>query len=260
MWQSLKRWWHYLGMKLRVAQEEHADPEGAAGAGDPGGASATPPALATPRRSSSPTRSRPRTASTPSSASARRRRRRPARPCSSSIVRRATATRRRSPRSRPRPKGLANRVLTLEREVRDLDDALLQASAAAEDAKAAVVRNAKELEQQLDDRERLLSVLDRAKMQEALNQAHEQLSMLPGADVPTYAQVERKILGRQAVAEAKGELNAAQFTAGVDPAMLEIEAAQRSAEAQAFLAQMRSQLGLAGPDEGAGTPPRMIER
>ena len=105
--------------------------------------------------------------------------------------------------------GLANRVLTLEREIHDLDDALLQASAAAEDAKAAVVRNAKELEQQLDDRERLLSVLDRAKMQEALNQAHEQLSLLPGADVPTYADVERKILGRQAVAEAKGALNAA---------------------------------------------------
>ena len=41
-------------------------------------------------------------------------------------------------------------MLTLEREVRELDDALLQASAAAEDAKAAVVRNAKELEQQLD--------------------------------------------------------------------------------------------------------------
>ena len=156
--------------------------------------------------------------------------------------------------------GLANRVLTLEVEVRELDDALLQASAAAGDAKAAVVRNAKELEQQLDDRERLLSVLDRAKMQEALNQAHEQLSMLPGADVPTYAQVERKILGRQAVAEAKGELNAAQFTAGVDPAMLEIEAAQRSAEAQAFLAQMRTQLGLVAPDDGTSTPPRMIER
>ena len=175
-------------------------------------------------------------------------------------MRHGTATRRRSPRYTTAAEGLANRVLTLEREVGELDDALLQASAAAEDAKAAVVRNAKELEQQLDDRERLLSVLDRAKMQEALNQAHEQLSALPGADVPTYAQVERKILSRQAVAEAKGELNAAQFAAGADPAMLEIEAAQRSAEAQAFLAQMRTQLGLAAPDDGTGTPPRMIER
>ena len=114
------------------------------------------------------------------------------------------------------------------------------------------MRNAKELEQQLDDRERLLSVLDRAKMQEALNEAHEQLSLLPGADVPTYAEVERKILGRQAVAEAKGELNAAQFSAGVDPAMLEIEAAQRSAEAQA----------LPGPDADparVGVPRRRRE-
>ena len=27
MWQSLKRWWKYLAVKLRVAHEEHADPK-----------------------------------------------------------------------------------------------------------------------------------------------------------------------------------------------------------------------------------------
>ena len=41
----------------------------------------------------------------------------------------------------------------------------------------------------------------------------------------------------------------------VDPAVLEIEAAQQSAEAQALLVEMRSRLGLADPDG-----PRMLEQ
>ena len=259
MWQSLKRWWHYLAVKLRVAQEEHADPKVQL-------EQAIQEARARHRRLSDTAAiviAHQKQAQDRLDAKLREYEKakastgqavllidREARHGNGAQVASYTTA----------AEGLANRVLTLEREVGELDDALLQASAAAEDAKAAVVRNAKELEQQLDDRERLLSVLDRAKMQEALNQAHEQLSALPGADVPTYAQVERKILSRQAVAEAKGELNAAQFTAGADPAMLEIEAAQRTAEAQAFLAQMRTQLGLAAPADGTSAPPRMIER
>ena len=49
-----------------------------------------------------------------------------------------------------------------------------------------------------------------------------------------------------------GELQRPQ----VDPAVLEIEAAQQSAEAQALLGQLRSQLGLPAPVEER----RMLER
>jgi phage shock protein A len=259
MWQSLKRWWGYLGMKLRVSQQEHADPKVQL-------EQAIQEARARHRRLTDTAAiviAHQKQAQDRLDAKLREYEKvkasagqaillidREARRGNDAQV--ATFT--------TAAEGLAGRVLTLEREVRELDDALLQASAAAEDAKTSVVRNASELQQQLDDRERLLSVLDRAKMQEALNQAHEQLSELPGADVPTYADVERKILGRHAVAEAKGALNAAQFEARVDPAVLEIEAAQRSAEAQAFLAQMRSQLGLPAPVETTDGSTRMIER
>ena len=105
------------------------------------------------------------------------------------------------------------------------------------------MQNATALQSKLDEQERLLSVLDRAKMQEALNAARGQLDDVLGDDVPTFAEVERKILNRHTVAEAKGELSALQASAQVDPGLLEIEAAQRSAEAQALLVQMRERLG-----------------
>jgi len=151
--------------------------------------------------------------------------------------------------------GLANRVLGYERELRELDDALLQSTRAAEQAKAAVVQNSTALQEKLDEQERLLSVLDRAKMQEALNDARGQFDDVLGQDVPTFAEVERKIRDREAVAQAKGELDELQRP-HVDPAVLEIEAAQQSAEAQALLGQLRSQLGLPVPVEER----RMLER
>ena len=229
MWQSLKRWWKYLAVKLRVAHAEHADPkvqleqailEARGEHRKLSDAAALVVAHQKQAQDRLDAKLREYEKAKASTGQAVLLIDREARHGNETQVATYTAA----------AEGLANRVLTLEREVRELDDALLQASAAAEDAKAAVVRNAKELEQQLDDRERLLSVLDRAKMQEALNQAHEQLSTLPGADVPTYAQVERKILSRRRWPRRR-RAQRREFTAGIRSS---IEAAQRSAEAQAF--------------------------
>ena len=108
-------------------------------------------------------------------------------------------------------------------------------------------------------RVRQLAVLG-ARLEDRLFELHLGVGVL-GDDVPTFAEVERKILNRHAVAEAKGELSALQASAQVDPGLLEIEAAQRSAEAQALLVQMRERLGLPAPvEDPAPASRRMIEQ
>jgi phage shock protein A len=145
----------------------------------------------------------------------------------------------------------AARLLDLEAQVRDLQGTLLEATAAADGAKAAVTQNAAQLRDRLQQRERLLSDLDRARMQEQMNRATAQLSAQVGADVPTFAEVERKINDRLLRARAAAELEAAQTVVSVDAQMIEVERARRSAEAQGRLAAMRASLGLAAPDAPA---------
>jgi len=120
---------------------------------------------------------------------------------------------------------------------------LLQATAAAEKAKAAVGQNASSLRSMTDRKDAMLSTLDHAKMQEAMNAAEERMTSTLGDTVPTVAEVQRKIDARLAKARARSELLASQVV-DPDPAMLEVEQAQISAAAQARLSAMRVQLGL----------------
>jgi phage shock protein A len=109
-----------------------------------------------------------------------------------------------------------------------------------------VATNAEELRRRVADRERLLSTLDQAKMQESINAALEQISGADGEQVLTLAEVEHKIEARLARAQGRAEL----ATASADPLdlqMLEIERAQRRSGAQARLDEMRIALGLAAP-------------
>ena len=260
MWQSLKRWWKYLAVKLRVAHEERADPkvqleQAILEARAEHRRLSDAAALVVAQQKQAQDRLDAKVAecekAKASAGQALLMIDREARlGHADKVATFSTAA-----------EGLANRVLGCEREVRELDQALLLASRAAEQAKAAVVQNATALQSKLDEQERLLSVLDRAKMQEALNDARGQLDDVLGDDVPTFAEVERKIRTREAVAQAHGELSALQASAQVDPGLLEIEAAQRSAEAQALLVQMRERLGLPAPvDDPAPASPRMLER
>jgi phage shock protein A len=70
----------------------------------------------------------------------------------------------------------ANRLIALEREVEDLKSMHLQSTDAANQAKAAVQQNAGLLQQKLAERQKLLSQLDQAKMQEQMNKAMSSLS------------------------------------------------------------------------------------
>lgn len=135
----------------------------------------------------------------------------------------------------------ANRLVAVEREVEDTKALVLGATQASEQAKAAVQQNAAALQKKLAERQKLLSQLDQAKMQEEMNKAMATLSETVGQDVPTFAEVQEKIEARYAKAKGMAELTGES----VEARMLEVEQASINTEAQARLAQIRAELGLA---------------
>ena len=78
----------------------------------------------------------------------------------------------------------ANRMIGIEREVEDLKALHLQASQAAEQAKQAVNQNSANLQKKLSEKQKLMSQIDQAQMQEQLNKAMTSLSEKVGEDVP----------------------------------------------------------------------------
>ncbi len=104
----------------------------------------------------------------------------------------------------------------------------LQATQAAQQAKAAVQQNANLLQQKLAERQKLLSQLDQARMQEQLNTAMASLSQTVGQDVPTFDDVRAKIEAQYAKALGTAELSGQS----VEARMLEIEQAGVNTEAQ----------------------------
>jgi phage shock protein A len=137
----------------------------------------------------------------------------------------------------------ANRLIETEKSVESLKTLHLQAAQAADQAKGAVQQNSRALQQKLSERQKLLSQLDQAKMQEQVNAAMASLSETVGQDVPTFDEVRTKIEARYAKALGRNELEGQS----VEHRMLEVQQAQVSTEAQSRLAEIRSQLGIAAP-------------
>ncbi|HUQ40555.1 MAG TPA: PspA/IM30 family protein [Acidimicrobiales bacterium] len=134
----------------------------------------------------------------------------------------------------------ANKLISIEKEVEGLKQLSLQSTQASDQAKAAVMQNSTALQKKLSERQKLLSQLDQAKMQEQMNTAMAQLSEAVGQDVPTLAEVRDKIEARYAKARGMSELQGET----VESRMLEVEQAAMDNEAQARLSQIRSQLGI----------------
>jgi phage shock protein A len=134
----------------------------------------------------------------------------------------------------------ANRLIAVEREVEETKTLTLQAAQAADQAKAAVKQNSAALQAKLSERQKLLSQLDQAKMQEEMNTAMATLGEAVGQDVPTFAEVRDKIEVRYAKAKGASELT----EQSVEARMLEIEQASLNTEANARLSQIRNELGL----------------
>jgi len=141
----------------------------------------------------------------------------------------------------------ANRLIALERDVDDLKALSLQSAQAADQAKAAVQQNATALQRKLSERQKLLSQLDQAKMQEQMNKAMASLSATVGDDVPTFDEVRDKIEARYAKAKGMSELT----ETSVESRMLEIEQASANSEARDRLEQMRTELGIPARTAGA---------
>ncbi len=142
----------------------------------------------------------------------------------------------------------ANQLIAKEREVENLKAMSLQSTEAAAKAKGAVQQNSRLLQQKLSEKQRLLSQLDQAKMQEQMNTAMSSLTEEVGQDVPTLAEVQDKIETRFAKAMGTSELQ----EMSVESKMLEVEQASMHSEAQARLSEIRSRLGIAS--ESASQP------
>jgi len=137
----------------------------------------------------------------------------------------------------------ANRMIGIEREVEDLKALHLQASQAADQAKQAVNQNSANLQKKLSEKQKLMSQLDQAKMQEQLNKAMSSLSEQVGEEVPSFEEIREKVESRYARAKGAAELN----ESSVEGRMLEVEQASLNVEAQTRLSEIRSQLGLEAP-------------
>ena len=134
----------------------------------------------------------------------------------------------------------ANKLINLEKQIEDLKKMLLDSTQASEKAKQAVAQNSSALQKKLAEREKLLSALDQAKMQEQMNKAMASLSESVGQDVPTFNEIRDKIEARYARAKGMAELT----ETSVENRLSEIEAATQNIEAKARLDQIRSELGL----------------
>ena len=143
---------------------------------------------------------------------------------------------------------IATRLIELEKSADDQKSMVLQATQAADQAKTAVEQNSIALQKKLAERQKLLSQLDQAKMQEQMNRAMTSLSASVGQDVPTLDEVRDKIEARYSRALGASELG----TQTVETRMLEVEQAQINSEAQNRLDQIREQLGLPAAGEPAG--------
>ena len=144
----------------------------------------------------------------------------------------------------------ANQLISKEKEVDNLKAMSLQATEAAQKAKMAVQQNSRLLQQKLAEKQKLLSQLDQAKMQEQMNTAMSSLTEEVGQDVPTLKEVQDKIEHRYAKAMGASELQ----DMSVESKMLEVEQASMNSEAQARLSEIRSKLGIGEAAAPAAAP------
>lgn len=142
---------------------------------------------------------------------------------------------------------IANQLITVEAEVEELKAMALSSTQAADQAKAAVAQNSMLLQKKLTEKQKLLSQLEQAKMQEQMNSAMASLSATVGEDVPTLNEVRDKIEARYAKAKGMSELQGST----VEGRILEVEQAAQNTQAQARLSQIKSELGLGASEATA---------
>ena len=151
---------------------------------------------------------------------------------------------------------ITNQLIQVEKDVDGLKSMVMNSTQAADQATAAVAQNSRLLQQKLSEKNKLLSQLEQAKMQEQMNKAMDQLSETVGDDVPSLKEVQEKIELRYARAKATSELSGTS----VESRILEVEQATANIEAQSRLSELRAELGLDGaPAPAAVEAPKPAE-
>ena len=135
---------------------------------------------------------------------------------------------------------IANQLIQVEKDVEGLKTMVMDATQASDQAKAAVAQNSRLLSEKIAEKNKLLSQLEQARMQEEMNSAMAQLNETVGDDVPSLKEVQEKIEARYAKAKATAELS----DVSVQSRILEVEQATANVEAQSRLSELRAELGL----------------
>ena len=144
---------------------------------------------------------------------------------------------------------MAMKLQASENNLASLKEQYSVAQAQAEKAKDAVQHNAMRLQELSAKRMELVGQLEQAKMQEAVNEAVESMSVSMSDDGPSLDQVEDKIERRKAEAMAKAELHEAT----PEGAEAELKAAINVSAADMKLEELKAELGLTSPPD-AGAP------
>ncbi|HEX6394339.1 MAG TPA: PspA/IM30 family protein [Acidimicrobiales bacterium] len=145
----------------------------------------------------------------------------------------------------------ANRLVATENQVEDLKTLSLQSAQAGDQARSAVQQNALALQQKLAERQKLLSQLDQAKMQEQLNRAMSTLNQTVDSEAPSLDQVRAKIEARYAKAIGTSEVSGQT----IEARMLEVQQAAMGSEARSRLDSLRAELGIGSAGAlGTGSP------
>ncbi len=148
---------------------------------------------------------------------------------------------------------IAMKLQASENNLASLKEQFGVAQVQAEKAKDAVQQNSMNLQELSARRMELLGQLEQAKMQEAVNEAVQSMSVSISDDGPSLDQVEAKIERRKAEAMASAELHEAT----PEGAEAELKASINIAQADAKLEELKAELGLsspAPPTEPAATP------
>ena len=150
---------------------------------------------------------------------------------------------------------IANQLIQVEKDVEGLKTLVLDSAKASDQAKAAVQQNSRILQEKLAEKNKLLSQLEQAKMQEEMNKAMSQLQETVGDDVPTLSEVQQKIEARYVKAKASSELQEST----VESRILEVEQATANVEAHSRLSELRTELGLDAPAAEIAPAPAVEE-
>lgn len=142
----------------------------------------------------------------------------------------------------------AARLASVRNQVENQKELVTQATVAAEQAHQAVKQNDMEMQEVITRRQELLSQLDQAKMQEAVNDTLGGLNDVDD-DVPNLDQVQAKIEERFALAQGNKDIRANS----IDQQMLDVKTTQMNTEADSILAELQAEINK--PAElGAGEP------